>query len=197
MKNLKSIWTNPKSINFENNEKTDSHSLERIVQNLYREEKSRKKYSLLSIMIITLSMLTFSYVVYKTEYFFGIYQIIGVGLITLGSILMVYFAQLSKVPFKDNKYQEASVEFLTIVREKILNRKRFLIWGLSFQIVFVVIGLHLLIFSSSWHANRGEEMGVHYGFMFAFIAAGVGVIVSIYNQYYKPVLGRINEFLGD
>jgi len=196
MKDLKQIWDSTNFFHLKNKEIIETENPKYIFLKLEKEENRRKKYFLSITIFILIIMMFFSWLVYYTEGVFGINQIIGVGLITIGSVFMVYFIQLVKIPFDKFKYQETSLEFLKVVKAKLVVRKKFLIGGISVQFVLLTVGLHFIIFSNSLIGN-GSKLGLHYGSLFAFSGFAIGLTVIFYNAHYKPILKKIEAFLKE
>ncbi|MFS4455001.1 hypothetical protein [Maribacter sp. 2304DJ31-5] len=197
MKDLKSIWNTINDIQLKKVEFTDVNKSNDIFSRLEKEEKLRKSYFIWIILLVLTTMSFFSWIIYDTSGVFGLNQGIGVCSITVGSILIVYLAQLVKIPLNEYRYQQTSIEFLLVVKEKLSKRRRFLIGGISLQLIFLIIGLHLLIFPNFHSVGTQAALGLYYGTMLALAGSGIGITVACYNAYYKPILERIKVFLNE
>lgn len=117
------------------------------------------------------------------------HQIFGIGVISLGSIFIVYFAQKVKISLNYDKFQRPSLDFIMIAKEKLNRRRKFLILSISLQCICIVLGIHLLIFPQIEFSSYQKGMvGLYYGCMLGLAGFGIGLTLVGYNSYYKPII---------
>ncbi len=187
MKNIKSIWNKIKLVKTTNTKTSQNFFLQ-----LEREEKNRKHFSIWSYGIFTIIILGFSLLVYETSPVFGNRQIMGITLVTIGSFIIVFFSQFVKITISEPDYGRPSTEFLVLVKEKLNTRKNYLIFGISIQLICLISGLYLLIFTKS---IDGKTLGKYFGTMFSFSGIAIGITIALYNIHYKKLVRRIDFLL--
>lgn len=187
MKSIKYIWNEINLV-----KTTNTKTPQNIFLHIEREEKNSKRYSIWSYGISAFIMLAFLLLVYRTSPIFGTRQIIGITLVAIGSFMIVFFSQFVKITTSEPDYGKPSTEFLVLVKEKLNTRKNYLIFGISIQLICLISGLYLLIFTKS---IDGETLGKYFGTMFSLSGIAMGISIALYNVHYKKLIRRIDFLL--
>lgn len=187
MKSIESIWNKINLV-----KESDTKTLQNIYSQLEREEKNSKRYSIWSYIIAVFIMLAFLLLVFKTSPIFDTRQVIGVTLVAIGSFIIVFFSQFVKINISEPDYGKPSIEFLVLVKDKLNTRKNYLILGIALQLICLISGLYLLIFTKP---IDGETLGKYFGTMFSLSGIAIGITIALYNVHYKKLVRRIDFLL--
>ena len=196
MEEIKSIWNKLNVIQSELERLMDLNDINKVQHQLEMEEKIRKRFTPFMLPVVAITIATLGWLVYSNNEKFGLTEISGLIIIFVGGLITVYFPQMNRIPLSAFDYEQSSVSFYKIVKEKIQQKRKFFIGSICSLFVSLIIGLYLLIFGFESHENGGM-VGVYFGFMFALAGIGIPSSIRMFDSNYKDLLLRIEKFISN
>lgn len=197
MDELHAIWNKLNDLQVEVGTLLEVNKVETIYQQLKKEEDLQKKWAPFVMPFIICMMLGMTlFIRYAGGQPYTNIQIIGWILITLGALAMTYLLQSDSLPLATYEHHKNSLDFLKIVKEKLLKRKHLWAFAVTFYIISLTTGLHLLIFGLGSLAGKGGILGAFYGIMFGLMGASAGGMYAMHQAKYGKLLKRIDRFLS-
>lgn len=170
-------------------------NIEQTFKNLEEQEARRKKFKLIGIILVILTLTFFMYLIKKTVNNITWNDVFGFLFIAIGSILIMYFSQKTNISYEKQNIGSSTINYLNRIKKELRNRKINIIIGISLQFFFIVVGVHFLVFPRIESIFKNGIIGVYYGFMLAFFATSIGVTIFSYNKFHKKYIEEINSFL--
>lgn len=195
MDNLKLIW-NQVSCDAKQLEINVDHQKESIFEKLQKEQRLRQKFNPLLVTFIILFTLFFGFIILWGESAISYSKLIGIGFVTLASIVIAIFSQVVKMPLNQFEHDKSSMIFLKMVKDKLNQSRNMLIIGIILQSVFMTLGLYLIIFHNVSDVNPGY-LGAFFGFMAGLFGAAIGGSLAFFHTHYKSTYQLIDHFLTE
>ena len=201
MEDLKLIWNKLNELQLEVGKLIEMDKVETVYDKLKKEEELKKKWMPFTAPVILLTMGWIFWITYPkgeplSEILFTPFTL-GILLIIFGAFLMMYLIVKIRIPLARYQHDRSSLDFLKIVKERLHQRKKYTLIGVSLYLFILTIGVHLMIFEfNSLAGSWGMVFGL-YGFMLGLTGMMIPSVLVAHNKQYKDILSRIDRFLAD
>lgn len=196
MDKLKETWKQVNKIAVHSTLLQNNDSIS-IYEQLQKEDELRKKFNPFLVLLILLIPLFFIQLLKSTDVAIDTQKIIGIGAVTCSGVAIGVFSQFVRIPLQPFNYDQTSAVFLQMVKQKLQQRKTYLLLGVNLQVLFLGIGLYLLIFGSQEKSSHYSHPFLLIGIIAALWSLTVGMTNKFYNNHYRELLQKIDSFLED
>lgn len=193
MNNFKSIW-NQLECDSSKLETVFSTRTDSVFNKLEKEENLKKKFIPIQVILVAFMSILFGYIVYQNTVVVEWSTYVGIGLVTLASIVISIFPHIVKLPLSQFEHDKSSLDFLKLTKKKLDQSRQILVLGILLQIIFLSIGLYLIIFHSSANINLGYQYAF-WGTMLGIGGAAIGGSFAFFSSHYKQTYQTINHFI--
>ena len=194
MEDLKAIWNKVNDLQLQVGKLVDTDTVEHTYTTLKKEQDLQKKWTPWMIPYILVLM---GFMTWLTEAFKSPVSMAGIGLITIGGLVMTYLLQANQIPIEQYEHNRDATSFLKMVKEKLAKRKHFWAIGVAIYTLSLTFGLHLLIFGLDSLDGKGGQVGLLYGIMLSLTGYATGNMYVTHQSRYGELLKSINRFLAE
>lgn len=192
MKDLEKIWQKLNALEKAIGHLIEKDGLEKEVNTLKKEVILNKKWQPWIILLVLVFM---GFITWFTTAYDSVVSMAGIGLITLGGCLMIYFFQKNTIPSQIFETNNSPENLQPLLRKKLKKRMHYWALGMGIYVLCLTFGLHLLIFGLGSLAGKGGMLGLFYGGMFGLTGYSVGMIYQIHAIRYSAILKDKNTLL--
>lgn len=193
MEDLKVIWSKLNDLQLEVGQMIGVDNVETVYTQLKKEQDRKKKWVPFLVPYI---MVIMAFMTWLTEAYKDVVSMVGIMLITIGALIMMKLLNMHAIPIEEYEHDKDSTSFLKLVKEKLEQRKKTSALGVGLYPLFLLGGLHLLIFGLGSLAGRGGEVGLLYGLMLGIAGFSTGSMFLFHQKQYGEILQTIDRFLA-
>lgn len=190
MENLEKIWTQLNDISLDLKEVIQEEADNSIFKQLEKEEQLRKKYNPFLFSLIALIPLVFWGLLHQNMDWT---KALGIACITGSGVAIATFSQIVKIPLQQFQYDQSSLDFMSIVKQKLDQSRMMLVIGVLLQVLLLGTGLYLLIFSNT----PLDNLLLFSGIMMSLCGLVIGLNIASFNRHYRDIYQKIARFLEE